>query len=190
MPEEGRPGRKRKRGFLARYRRGGLCGLKAKPLFCRRRSLRPRTGTANGEQQHLPQRMSDPPRLAKIGSRNNAARDWRHAVSRRQALPWRAPINHGTQENHALCQSLSAVNPNTMPCLDMRAPMHPRLSASSTFTMPSSSTTSMPATNYLCRREIQEKFNTSFEFVLYKCFSFGDGLTPLVAQGGHFPEPD
>ena len=34
-PEGGRAGRKRKRGWLARYRRGGWGGLKAKPLFGR-----------------------------------------------------------------------------------------------------------------------------------------------------------
>jgi hypothetical protein len=44
----------------------------------------------------------------------------------------------------------------------------------------------MPAGTYLCPRDIQEKFNGPFEFVLYKRFWFGDVLAP-VAPGGHFP---
>jgi hypothetical protein len=52
--------------------------------------------------------------------------------------------------------------------------------------MPLLSTKSMPERNYLCPRKNHEKFKKSVAFVLYKSFSFGDGLTPLVAQGGHF----
>lgn len=46
----------------------------------------------------------------------------------------------------------------------------------------------MPARNYLCPREIQEKFNKPFAFVLYELFWFDDGLT-AVALGGHFSSP-
>jgi hypothetical protein len=44
------------------------------------------------------------------------------------------------------------------------------------------------ATNYLCPREIEEKFDKSFEFVLCKRIWFDDGLAP-VALGGRFSVP-
>jgi hypothetical protein len=83
----------------------------------------PRTRAANGQRQHFRQRMGNPPRHAKTGHPGTMllkTGDTRPLDGKRYHGGLR--IDHGTQKNHALCQSLSAVNPNAMACLDLTLP--------------------------------------------------------------------
>jgi hypothetical protein len=121
-PEGGRAGRKRKRGWLVHYRRGGWGGLKVKPLVFRRPPQSCRTRSAAT--------------LLAVDGRPATARENRcpgimlQKTSTTQFLDGKRfhgglRTNRGTQMNHAFVKR-SAGNPNAMPCLDIRAPMPAR----------------------------------------------------------------